>query len=342
MRGDQLARQWRILRTIESGNQGATVAELAEQEDCSPRTIWRDLAAIQKAGFPLYSEKTGHKSRWGFVEGYKFKLPVPFTVTELMSLYFYRDILRIFKDTVFYESLDELFRKVSSTLPPESLSYLRRIEQTFHIGFKPFKDYSRFKEIIKQVNEAVLKLRVIEMRYYSMSSKRETTRKVDPYKVWFFNGTLYLIGWCHVHDEVRMFVLDRIRLLHVTDERFIPPDDFDLDEYMKDSFGVFHTDAEKVVIKFTPSLERYLKENIWHPSQVFKKDKDGSLHLSMEVGGLVEVMSWVMGFGRHAEVLEPEHLRQAVAEELAATAHRYVEDPLRPPDLKERAKEKIL
>jgi len=124
-----------------------------------------------------------------------------------------------------------------------------------------------------------------------------------------------------------MFVLDRIRLLHVTDDRFIPPDDFDLDEYMKDSFGVFHTDAEKVVIKFTPSLERYLKENIWHPSQVFNKDKDGSLLLSMEVGGLQEVMSWVMGFGRHAEVLEPEHLRQAVAEELAATARRYVEDP---------------
>ena len=63
--------------------------------------------------------------------------------------------------------------------------------------------------------------------------------------------------------------------------------------------------------------------------------------MTMEVGGLVEVMSWVMGFGRHAEVLEPEHLRQAVAEELVATAHRYVEDPLRPPDLKERAKEKI-
>ena len=325
MRGEQFTRQWRILRTIETRKNGATVAELAEQEDCHPRTIWRDLAAIQGAGFPLYSEYDGHKSRWGFVEGYKFQLPVPFTVTELMSLYFYRDILRIFKDTLFYESLDELFRKVRSALPRESLSYLKRIEQTFHIGFKPFKDYSRFKEIIKQINEAVLKLRVIEMRYYSMYSKRETTRKVDPYKVWFFNGTLYLIGWCHVHDEIRMFVLDRIRLLHLTDERFIPPDDFDLDEYMKDSFGVIHTDKEKVVIKFTPSLERYLKENIWHPSQVFKKDKDGSLLLSMEVGGLQEVMSWVMGFGRHAEVLGPEHLRQAVAEELAATAGIYGE-----------------
>jgi predicted DNA-binding transcriptional regulator YafY len=57
MRGDQLGREWRILRTIESGKNGATVAELAAQENCHPRTIWRDVAAIQAAGFPLYSKK---------------------------------------------------------------------------------------------------------------------------------------------------------------------------------------------------------------------------------------------------------------------------------------------
>jgi len=58
MRGDQLARQWRILRNIESRKHGATVAELAAQEGCHPRTIWRDLAAIQDAGFSLYSRVT--------------------------------------------------------------------------------------------------------------------------------------------------------------------------------------------------------------------------------------------------------------------------------------------
>ena len=81
MRGDQLSRQWCILRAIESKKQGTTVAELASQEDCSPCTIWRDLAAIQEAGFPLSCEKDGHKDshylntqgpvsygqKWGFL-----------------------------------------------------------------------------------------------------------------------------------------------------------------------------------------------------------------------------------------------------------------------------------
>ena len=52
--------------------------------------------------------------------------------------------------------------------------------------------------------------------------------------------------------------------------------------------------------------------------------------MTMEVGGLREVMSWVMGFGRHAEVLEPAHLRQAVAQELVAASEKYVGQPTYP------------
>ena len=63
-------------------------------------------------------------------------------------------------------------------------------------------------------------------------------------------------------------------------------------------------------------------------AQLSRQDLKRETHsMTMGVGGLVEVMSWVMGFGRRAGVLEPEHLRQAVSQELAATAHRYVEDP---------------
>ena len=66
MRGDQLARQWRILRTIETRKRGITVAELAAQEHCYPRTLWRDLAATQAAAFPFYSDVTDERQSIGF------------------------------------------------------------------------------------------------------------------------------------------------------------------------------------------------------------------------------------------------------------------------------------
>ena len=63
MRGDQLARQWRVIRAIEASTSGLTVAEIAEREETGIRTIYRDLEALQAAGFPLYTEKVERASR---------------------------------------------------------------------------------------------------------------------------------------------------------------------------------------------------------------------------------------------------------------------------------------
>ena len=63
MRGEQLARQWRILRIIESEKHGATVAELAQQGDCHTGSGWLDLASIREAGFRFYPQKECQKSR---------------------------------------------------------------------------------------------------------------------------------------------------------------------------------------------------------------------------------------------------------------------------------------
>ena len=51
-RGDQLARQWRIIQTLVTSKHGKTVGDLVKEEDCHPRTIYRDLEALQEAGFP--------------------------------------------------------------------------------------------------------------------------------------------------------------------------------------------------------------------------------------------------------------------------------------------------
>ena len=52
MRGDQLARQWRIIRAIEASPNGLTVTEIAHREETGFRTVYRDLEALQPAGFP--------------------------------------------------------------------------------------------------------------------------------------------------------------------------------------------------------------------------------------------------------------------------------------------------
>ena len=122
-RGDQLARQWRIVQTMITSRMGKSAADLARELGCHPRTVYRDLDALQAAGFPIYTEKVNGKSLWSFLDTIKHHFPIPFSLQELMSLYLSRDVLKVLKGTVFYDALESLFEKVRTTLPPESKKY---------------------------------------------------------------------------------------------------------------------------------------------------------------------------------------------------------------------------
>ncbi len=323
MRGDQLSRQWRILRQIEASKYGLTAAEIAEIGAVSLKTGYRDLNDLQLAGFPLYAEKGESGRRWKFIDTYRFQLPQPFTFTELMSLHLSQDLFKIFQGTVFYESIQSLFEKVRATLPPQTLNYLDRVRSAFQMGIRPYKDYQRFRGIIDQVNQAALEHRRVEMAYRSLNARSETLRRFDPYRVWFFDGTIYIIGQCHLRKEVRTFVLDRIKMLRLTDETFEVPDGFDLNRYLRHSFRVMKDELYTVKIRISPAWSRYVGEKIWHESQQARKLADGSLEMTFRVAGLEEIKQWVLGMGAEARVLAPDSLTQLVQNELREALHQY-------------------
>jgi len=328
MRGDQLARQWRVLRHLESSAHGLTVAELAELENVANRTIYRDLETFQAAGFPIYYERVDQANRWAFVDTYKFQVPQPFSLTELMSLHLYGNLVRMFRGTVFYDSLESLFKKVRATLPSQTLAYLDRIQATFSVGLKPYKEYGRFKEILNQVNQAVLKSRRLEIAYHALKRDKEVLRKVDPFKIWFFEGTIYLVGLCHLRNEVRMFVLDRIKMLRLTDEQFDPPKDFDIERFMRHSFKVMHDELYRVKVHISPAWSRWAGEKIWHESQRAKRLADGRLEMTFHVAGLDEIKMWILSLGPEVSVVEPLKLKQSIMASLNQTLERYEQKPL--------------
>jgi predicted DNA-binding transcriptional regulator YafY len=323
MRGDQLSRQWRILRQIEVSKNGLTAAEIAEIGGASLRTAYRDLGDLQLAGFPLYIEKGEKGNRWKFVDTYKFKVPQPFTFTELMALHLSRDLFKVFKGTAFFESSESLFKKIQATLPPQALAYLDHIQSKFHISIKPYKDYEKFRKIIEQINQATENCQSIEVFYKPLRSKKDIQRKIDPYKIWFFEGTIYIIGFCHLRSEVRTFVVDRIKLLRLTNEKFELPDDFDFYEYTRHSFKVMQDELHTVKVRIAQTWARYVREKIWHESQQIKNISDGSLEMTLRVAGLDEIKHWIMGFGPEAYVIEPERLKDMIRDDFKKALVQY-------------------
>jgi predicted DNA-binding transcriptional regulator YafY len=120
-----------------------------------------------------------------------------------------------------------------------------------------------------------------------------------------------------------MFVLDRIKIMNVTDETFEVPRDFDLETYMQSPFRVIHDKPVNVTILFDKKAAGYIKEKIWHHSQKIEPQKDGSIIFSAEVAGVEEVKHWVLSWGRSCEVIEPQFLREEIAQELSECVEKY-------------------
>jgi predicted DNA-binding transcriptional regulator YafY len=322
VRGDQLARQWQLVQRLARSRGGANVDDLAELVACTRRTVYRDLDALAFAGFPVTSERRDGRTYYRFVDTYRLG-DVPFTADEVLALAFGEDLLRTLEGTVFHDSIRSALAKIRTSLGPELAEYLAQLGQAFRVLPGPHKNYARFRDTIRVLNDAVVGRRTVHMRYRTGRTGQTATRDLDPYRVWYRSGGLYVVGLDHRSGEIRTFAVDRIGALEASDRRFRVRDGFDFDAYIGGSFGVVAEPAVQVRIRFEGTWCNYVEERTWHPSQTLSRLADGRLELAMEVGGTSELRAWILSFGPGAEVVEPEALRAEVARDLADALTRY-------------------
>lgn len=319
----QLSRQWKMVRLLEARRRGMSAAEMSVELGTPLRNIYRDLQALQDGGFPMYTERDGKHSRWKLMDGYSKQIRFPFTTTELIALHVSRDILRVLEGTVFQESIESLFDKITTSLPPQMISFIDNIAAGLKIGFGPAKDYRGLSDVIARISDAVGKRKRIEIAYRAASTGLKLLRKVDPYQVWGMNGCLYLIGLCHLRNARRTFAIDRIESLTLLDEPFLIPEDFSLEDYLQTAFKVMTGEPEVIQVRFGSEAAHVVRERIWHPSQELREQDDGGLILTLEVPINYEIISWILGFGPAAEVLAPASFRRRIENDLAEAQHNY-------------------
>jgi proteasome accessory factor B len=138
---------------------------------------------------------------------------------------------------------------------------------------------------------------------------------------------LYLVAFSRDHDEVRHFKVDRMTEAEATTFPFPWPEDFDLTQHLAGSFGIFDGRGDVTVrVRFLPRVARYVQESQWHSSQQLAPQPDGTLLAEFRLSNTAELKSWLLSFGRHALVLEPESLGQEMTEEAAAMLTLYRTD----------------
>jgi len=318
MRNAEVIRQWKILKTIEAGRYTSS-AKLAAANGVTERTIRRDIEALQEAGFPLYDDRVNGKKVWRLVEGYRQRLVQGFTLSELTALYFGRNMLSFLGGAPFARDLESAFAKIREALPAKSLPFLSRIQDLFAARPDPWKDYSKKQDVIAALIDATLHQKQARIAYYSASSRRAKTYDVDPYRLVYYRGGLYLYARAHEYGEVRTFAVERVQKVEVLDQGFEVPADFDPSEYARSAFGIFGGKPETIELVFPASLAGYIRERNWHESQVLSDEPDGGVRLVLHVAPAFDLKAWVKGFLPHVRVLRPESLRDAIAREIEAS-----------------------
>jgi proteasome accessory factor B len=326
MRNAEVVRQWKILKTIEAGRWTSSAA-LAAEHGVTERTIRRDIEALQEAGFPLYDDRQEGKRVWRLVEGYRQRLTQSFTLAELSALYFSRHMLSFLGGAPFAQDLESVFAKIREALPARSLPYLARIQDLFSARPDPWKDYSKKQDVIAGLIDAVLHQRQARIAYYSFTSRKTKDYTLDPYRLVYYRGGLYLYARAHEYGEVRTFAVERIERMEILDEGFEIPADFNVSEYARGAFGISGGRPETVELVFSPEMAGYIRERVWHESQRLADGPDGSVSLTMEVAPLWELKAWIKGFVPHVTVVRPQALRAEIAADLEAARKAFPPSP---------------
>jgi predicted DNA-binding transcriptional regulator YafY len=323
-RNQEVIRQWRLLHALESSRHGASIDALASDLDVTTRTIRRDLAALQEAGFPLYDERDDDgRVRWR-MDGQVLKgVETGFTLAELCALYLSRNLLESIAGSPFQRDLGNAFGRLEKMLSPRMRQFLDRLPSILTAKPGPrAQGGASSSGIVDKLLEATLHFRAATMRYHSVSSARVKDYLVHPYRLAFAQGGLYLLAYVPEYDDVRTFAVDRIASVSLEKQTFTPRQNV-AEDVFANSLGVNTGPAARAEIEFDARIAPYVRARVWHPSQHVREEADGALRVTLDVCHDWALRSWILSWGAFARVVSPPGLAAQIRSDLQSAQSRY-------------------
>ncbi|MFW6237791.1 MAG: helix-turn-helix transcriptional regulator [Halanaerobiales bacterium] len=317
---DKVYRILEIIRLLETTNKKWKAQDFAEYFGISRRTFHRDKELMRKKiQIPIRYEPS--ERCYVLEKKYNFD-PPDLKEREAVAIIL---LIKSFDDRNFpyYKELLSARTKFVESLSSYKRKIIEKLDDRILLDNDLSINLSRHLDTIKVIEKAIDRERKLKINYYSLSSDETRKRTIAPYGIAYREGAGYVIGFCYLRNEKRIFRIDRIEDIHILQEGFSRPESFSLEDYFEDTWGVERGKKRKVEIIFTGFAARFVSEGEWHDSQKIYRIDEDRIRYSVETGSMKEMKRWILSFGKEAEVIEPSELREELEKEIEAMQERY-------------------
>ncbi|MCI6464321.1 MAG: YafY family transcriptional regulator [Faecalicatena sp.] len=286
--------------------------ELAEMFEVSPRTIYRDIDAINMAGIPVRGAP-GVGGGFEIMKEYKVDKKV-FSTADLSAILMG---LTSLSDMIRGEELVNALAKVKSFIPVERAKDIELKVNQICIDLSPWMGNSNMQPYLEIIISALQDHKLLSFEYIAHHGNK-TTRIVEPYQLVLKSSHWYLQGYCHKRNDFRLFRLSRMLGLQMKAETFIPRD------YQKptlDFEDVLETMQTTVKIRIHKSIMDRVLEYCTFEHFV----PDGDKHYLVQFPFIENEYHYdiLFSFGTRCECLEPLHIRAEMKRRARELADLY-------------------
>lgn len=288
--------------------------DLAEECECSVRTIYRDIEALSAAGVPVAAQP-GEGYR--LVEGFHLP-PIAFTAEEAAQLMRGAELVRGLGTPEQEQARRAATAKLEGALPASTLAEVERLHERVRAEPWPRRPASEWLGVLLQ---ATLDDRVVRLRYHSFRGDEVTERDVEPYHLAYYADDWHLRGHCRLRDGSRDFRLGRIQDVVLTDEQFARR------PALSAELGAFDEDrrpAVEVRVWLAESALPWAREDLPY-GYVREEPAEGGAVFVVESREHRRLLPWLLRWGAAARTLSPPEFVRRMRDEALAMTRLYAD-----------------
>ena len=278
-----------------------TAKELANRFEVSTRTIYRDIETLSRANIPIYATK-GKEGGIEILDEYVLNKMLLTEEEQKQILFALQGIKKVAgqneKDIL--EKLSRLFNK--------------KADDWIRIDFSNWGKDKEKEERFNKIKAAILNKNRIKFEYYNTNGEK-SERIVEPLQIWFKDKSWYLIAFCKLKQDYRIFKIARIKEIEILEEHF----ERDLQQESKKEKCKFKTITLKLEISKKMAYRVY---DEFEDSEITKKD-DGSFIINVEYPENEWVYGYILSFGEYLKVLSPERVKRTIKNKIEKILKNY-------------------